>query len=144
MLEKLEPQAGQKILDIGAGSGWTAALLAHVVGPQGKVIAIEVISELAEFGEKNVAAYNFIKEGIVEFHCQNGAAGYTKEVPYDSILVSASLPKKELPLAWKQQLKIGGKIVVPIQNSIWVFTKTDEHTFLEQEYPGFVFVPFVS
>ncbi len=144
MLEKLQPQAGQKILDIGAGSGWTTALLAHVVGPSGKVVAIEVIPELKEFGEKNVAKYNFIKKGVVEMICANGESGYEKEAPYDGILVSASLPKKELPPTWKQQLKIGGKIVVPIQNSIWAFTKTDEHTFKKQEYPGFIFVPFVS
>ena len=144
MLEKLEPQADQKILDIGSGSFFFKALLAHVVGLRGKVVAIEVIPHLKEFGEKNVAKYNFIEKGIVEFLCRNGADGYAKDAPYDGILVSASLPKKELPLAWKQQLKIGGKIVVPIQNSIWVFTKTDEHTFGEQEHPGFVFVPFVS
>lgn len=143
MLEKLQPKAGQKILDIGSGSGWTTALLAHIVGPHGRVISIEILPELKKFGERNVTKYNFIEKGIVKFACQNGALGYENEAPYDGILVSASLYQKELPIAWKQQLKIRGTIVVPIQNSIWVFTKENETHFNKEEYPGFVFVPFV-
>ena len=69
MIEQLQPEPGQKILDVGSGSGWTSALLAEIVGPKGKVIAIEVVPELKEFGEKNVAKYNFIKKGTVEFIC---------------------------------------------------------------------------
>lgn len=144
MLEKLAPKAGQKILDIGSGSGWTTALLASIVGEQGKVIAIEIIPELKEFGEKNVAKYNFIEKGIARMFCANGSDGHAKEAPYDGILVSASLATKKLPPTWKEQLVVGGNIVVPIQNSIWVFNKKDETHFTEQEYPGFVFVPFVS
>ena len=53
MLELLDPQSGQKIMDVGSGSGWTTALLAHIVGNDGKVIGIERIKELKEFGEKN-------------------------------------------------------------------------------------------
>lgn len=151
MLELLEPKEGQRILDIGAGSGWTTALLANIVGKRGRVIALEVIPELVEFGKNNVAKYNFIEKGIVTYVCQDGSAGYALQAPFDGILVSASLPRrqaglpaKELPEAWKEQLKIGGRIVVPIQNSIWVFTKKNEQEFTEKEYPGFVFVPFVS
>lgn len=144
MLEKLEPKAGQKILDIGSGSGWTTALLASIVGRKGKVVAVEIIPELKEFGEKNVTKYNFAEKGIALFVCQDGAKGYRPEAPFDGILVSASLAAKKLPPAWKAQLKIGGRIVVPMQNSIWVFTKKDETHFTEKEYPGFVFVPFIS
>jgi protein-L-isoaspartate(D-aspartate) O-methyltransferase len=143
MLEKLGPKAGQKILDIGSGSGWTTALLASIVGQRGKVIGIEVLPELAAFGKTNVAEYNFIDRGIVDMLCANGKEGYAKEAPYDGILVSASLANQDIPLAWKEQLKIDGKIVVPIQHSIWVFTKKDEHHFAQKEYPGFAFVPFV-
>src|SRR6056297_1533626 len=63
MLEKLDPKPGQKILDIGSGSGWTTALLAEIVGKEGKVIAIEIIEELMKFGKKNVRKYNFIEKG---------------------------------------------------------------------------------
>ena len=144
MLEKLQPAKGQKILDIGSGSGWTSVLLASIVGTTGRVIALEVLLELKQLGKINASRYTFIKEGILSFVCADGAKGYAQEAPYDHILVSAALPKKQLPLAWHEQLKIKGRIVVPIQNSIWVFTKHDTHQFAEKEYPGFVFVPFIS
>lgn len=142
MIEQLQPQPGDKILDIGSGSGWTAALLAEIVGPEGKVIAIDIISELVEFGRKNIEKYNFVKKGVVQCVCADGSKGYPKEAPFDKILVSATA--KELSLAWKEQLKIGGRIVTPINTSIWVFLKKNEKEFTEIEYPGFVFVPLIS
>jgi protein-L-isoaspartate(D-aspartate) O-methyltransferase len=143
MLELLKPQEGDKILDIGSGSGWTTALLAEIVGKQGKIIAIELVSELKEFGEKNVARYNFINKGIAEFICADGMQGYEKEAPYDKILASASL-QDEIPGTWKKQLKVKGRIVAPVKNSIWLIIKKDENNFEEHEYPGFVFVPLIK
>lgn len=153
MLEKLQPTEGEKILDIGSGSGWTTALLAEIVkGPvrserSGKVVAIEVIPELAEFGENNVAKYNFIEKGIVQFVCADGGEGYKKEASYDKILCSAAACK-EIPTEWKKQLKIGGIIVAPIDSSIWFFKKnpaTDgREEFEEIEFPGFAFVPLIK
>ena len=142
MIEQLQLQPGDKILDIGSGSGWTAALLAEIVGPEGKVIAIDIISELVEFGRKNIEKYNFVKKGVVQCVCADGSKGYPKEAPFDKILVSATA--KELSSAWKEQLKIGGRIVTPINTSIWVFLKKNEKEFTEIEYPGFVFVPLIS
>ena len=143
MLEQLEPKEGDKILDIGSGSGWTSALLKEIVGKKGRVIAIDIIPELVEFGKNNVAKYNFIEKGIVEFICADGSKGYQKEAPYDGILVSAAV-QTEVPRAWKEQLKIGGRIVTPIGSSIWLFTKKSESKFEEIEYPGFAFVPLIS
>ena len=150
MLELLEPEPGDKILDIGSGSGWTTALLAYIVSQKGnskfqtngKVIAIEIIPGLKEFGEKNVSKYNFIEKGITEFICVDGSKGYKKEAPFDKILASASA--RELPQAWEEQLKIGGKIVTPIGSSIWLFIKKSEKEFEEFEYPGFAFVPLIE
>jgi len=110
--------------------------------PNGKVIAIEVIPELKEFGEKNVAKYNFVKKGTVEFICADGYKGLEEEMPFDKILVSATA--SEIPLAWKKQLKIGGRIVVPIGQSIFVVEKIDKTQFSEREYFGFSFVPLVK
>ncbi len=141
ILELLKPKEGEKILDIGSGSGWTSALLGEIVGEKGKVIAIEVIPELKEFGEKNVAKYNFVKEGRVEFICTDGSKGYKKEAPFDKILASATAPN--VPQAWKEQLKINGRIVTPMNSSIWRFIKKSEKEFEEEEYPGFVFVPLI-
>jgi len=143
MMELLQPKVGDKILDIGFGSGWTSALLAAIVGEKGKVIAMEIIPELKEFGEKNIAKYNFIKKGIVECICADGTKGYQKEAPYDKILCSAAA-QREIPHLWKEQLKIGGRIVSSIDNSIWLFIKKTEKEFEEIEYPGFAFVPLIA
>jgi len=157
MLELLEPKSAEKILDVGSGSGWTTALLAYIVSsqgnskseilnskqnPKGKVIAIEVIPALKEFGEKNVSKYDFIKKGHVQFICADGSKGYQKEAPFDKILASASA--ETFPLAWKEQLKIGGRIVTPIGSSIWLFIKKSKNQFEEIEYPGFAFVPLIT
>jgi len=162
MLEQLQSQPGDKILDVGSGSGWTTALLAEIVGSKGKVIAIEVIPELMEFGKKNVEKYNFVEKGVVEFICADGSKGYKKAAPFDKILASAAI-QKEVPRAWKEQLKtralakcgderssstIGGRIVTPIGSSIWLFIKISpaggEKEFEEIEYPGFAFVPLIT
>ena len=141
MIELLSPQPGEKILDIGTGSGWTTALLAYLVKPKGRVIAIDIIPELVEFGEKNVGKYNFVKKGIVQFVCADGKLGYEKEVPYDKILVSASV--FEVPEELFKQLKIGGKMVLPLEESIILINKTSQSDYTKQEFPGFVFVPLV-
>ena len=142
MLELLQPKPGDKILDVGAGSGWTTALLAHIVSQRGKVVAVEIVPELYEFGRKNAEKYNFIEKGIVDFICGDGSKGFKKSAPYDKILVSAA-SSDSVPPELKGQLKIGGRLVIPIKNSIWLFIKKSADDFEQKEYPGFVFVPLV-
>jgi len=100
MIEQLDPKEGDKVLDIGSGSGWTTALLSHIVGSKGKVIAIELVLELKEFGEKNVSKYNFVDKGIAEFICTDGSKGYRKEAPFDRILASASARRSDCNPYW--------------------------------------------
>ena len=142
MLELLQPEKGDKILEIGSGSGWQTALLSHVVGNNGKVFAIELVPELMEFGRKNASKYNFVKNKIAEFHHFNAINGMEEEAPFDKIISAAS--GQEIPKAWGEQLKIDGRIVAPVKDSIHLLIKKDKNNFEEKNYPGFVFVPLVG
>jgi len=142
MLELLQPEKGNKILEIGSGSGWQTALLAHVVSVGGKIFAAELIPELMDFGRKNVAKYGFIKNKTVEFHSLNATKGMPEEAPFDRIISAAS--GMELPIAWKEQLKVGGRIVAPVKDAIHLLVKKSETEFEESIYPGFAFVPLIS
>ena len=142
MLELLQPEKGNRVLEIGSGSGWQTALLAHIVSGEGKVFAAELIPELMAFGRKNVAKYGFIKNKTVEFHSLNATKGMPEEAPFDRIISAAS--GQELPAAWKEQLKIGGRIVAPVKDAIHLLIKKSETEFEEKVYPGFAFVPLIS
>lgn len=138
MLEWLAPKNGETILDVGSGSGWTTALLAHLVGPAGAVYAVEKIPELVEFGAENCK-----RAGVrnVRFFEAGNSYGLPQFAPYDRILVSASAT--ELPEDLINQLKPGGRLVIPIGYSIYVVDKTDDNKLEATEYPGFVFVPLI-
>ncbi len=142
MLELLDVQKGNNVMDVGSGSGWTTALLSYMVGANGKVTALEIIEELCEFGKNNTDKYGFIKDEIAEFYCQSAAEGFEKNAPYDRIIVSAGT--EEIPGALKKQLKVGGKMVLPVCNSIWYVEKRTEDDFYVEKFPGFTFVPFVK
>lgn len=145
MLSLLDVKEGQKVLDVGSGSGWTVALLCHIVGRNGYVGAIERIEELLDWGKKNVDKYGYVKdgrEGQAEFFLGDGARGLSKRAPFDRILVSAS--SDFIPLALKKQLKIGGKMVIPVRNNLWFLEKKDSDKFDQKIYPGFSFVPLVE
>ena len=141
-LELLEPKKGEKILDIGAGSGWQTALLSELVGEEGKVIAIERIPELKNMAEKNVGKYGFAKKGIAEIILGDGSKGYPEEAPYDKIVAAAYV--KKIPACWKEQLKIGGRIVAPVGGQMTVLDKTGPDKFEQKQYFAFLFVPLIE
>jgi len=146
MIELLSPKEGQKILEIGSGSGWQTAILSFIVSQNntaGKVIGIERINELKERAEKNILKYDFIQSGVAQIILADGSKGYKKEAPYDKI-ISGAAAKGDVPQAWKKQLKIGGKIVAPVDQSIVVIEKTEKNVFTQKEYFGFSFVPLIS
>lgn len=129
----------RKIMDVGYGSGWTTALLAEIVGPEGKVYAFERVPELCDFGERNVLKYPELA-GRVVFNCKDASGGVVGE-QFNSIIAAAEL--EEVPKAWREQLKVGGPMVYPKEGAIFKEVKKGENDFLVQKYPGFAFVPFV-
>ena len=138
MLEKLEPGEGDKVLDIGSGSGWTTALLCYIAGDKGSVMGLERMDELVEQGKENLAKLQFGS------HCRIQRAGEKLGLPgeqFDRILVSASAD--EIPEELFFQLKIGGILVIPVRNSIFKFKKISEDNIEREEFYGFVFVPLI-
>lgn len=142
MLELLDITAGLSVLDVGSGSGWSSALLAHIVGEEGKVTAVERIPELYDFGKQNIDKFGYIGMGRVKCVLGDGSDGYPEGAPYDRILVSASA--EEIPKALKAQLKIGGKMVIPIYNALAYVEKRGEDDFYIERFPGFLFVPLIE
>ncbi|MDH4944227.1 protein-L-isoaspartate O-methyltransferase [Sulfurimonas sp. C5] len=137
MLEMLSPKQGNSILDIGSGSGWTTALLAHIVGQEGCVTGLERLDELVEFGSNNLNKYHFNNAKIIKATDRLGIQGKK----FDRILVSASA--EDFPTKLTDQLKPGGKLVIPVKNSIFEITKTKDDELKIIEHYGFVFVPLI-
>lgn len=140
MTQLLEPKAGQKILEVGTGSGWQAALLSRIVGAKGKVFTVEIIPELAEQARKNLAK---LKIRNVEVVGGNGSLGLEKKAPFDRIIITAAAPS--IPEALKKQLKIGGKLVAPVGDRYaqkMTLLKKTRKGFEAEELPSyFAFVP---
>jgi protein-L-isoaspartate(D-aspartate) O-methyltransferase len=130
MLELLAPEPGERVLDVGCGSGWTTALLAHLVGPSGHVVGVEIVPEVLAFGAANLGV---VPDDLVartpeerpecpvrpriELHlAELGVLGWPAGAPYDRILMSADAP--ELPLDLVAQLVPGGRLVGPVRGEM--------------------------
>ncbi len=138
MLEWLAATPGNKVLDIGSGSGWTTALLSHIVGAKGVVYATERIPDLVEFGRTNcerigIKNTTFFQAGV--------GLGLPLYGPFDRILVSAAAQR--FPEELLAQLMTGGKLVIPVRNDILEMTKTSDTDYDTTVHPGFVFVPLL-
>ena len=106
MSEYLDVKDGQKILEIGAGSGYQAAILSKMA-PRGKIYTVEVVPELTEFAKKNLADYK-----NVHVFSGDGSIGLPEYAPYDRIIATAGCPS--IPKPWMDQLKENGRIVAPV------------------------------
>lgn len=145
MLEQLGVRKGQKVLDIGSGSGWTTALLAHLVGPKGKVIGVEMVPELVVFSQNNLMRCCPHAPAKIR-QAEQKIIGLPLSAPFDRILVSAAA--EQIPQTLVAQLKPGGKMVLPIgpigisrTQSLTLVEKQKDGEIKTTSFPGFVFVP---
>ena len=122
LLQWLEVAAGHRVLDVGSGSGWTTALLGHLVGPQGSVTGVETVSDLVEFGRANLAAYPMPWVRIEP--ADPRVLGLPHEAPFDRILVSAE--SGAVPPALVEQLAAGGVMVLPVAGRLIVVRRPDD------------------
>lgn len=136
MLETLDVQPGQTVLDVGCGSGWTTALLAHLVGNDGHVVGVEINEPLAEFGQENLSTYDLTQ---AEIRQANAMEDTQPEGPFDRILASAAAPK--VPDMLTRQLTNGGVLVMPVEEKIVRLRKKADGTYDRKEKEGFRFVP---
>ncbi len=137
MLELLQPQEGDRVLDVGSGSGWSTALLAAIC-VRGTVEGIERVPALVRFGQRNLQKSG-VENATIE---QSGALLGKPGREYDRILVSAAA--KEVPEALLEQLKPGGVMVLPVRDSIYKISKDGSGKISTEVFWGFRFVPLVT
>lgn len=139
MTEKLRVEPGDKILEIGTGSAYQAAIL-HAMGA--KVYTVERNHDLyeralARFDELDIRAH---------IRCGDGTLGWSEFAPFDGVIVTAGAPK--IPKSLRRQLAVGGRIVCPVGDretqSLAVVVKLGEEEYDAEEVPAFKFVPLIG
>jgi len=139
MLEHLGLQPGQQVLEIGAGTGYNAALMAHLVGTTGQVTTIEIDADIVDRARAQLAVAGCANAQVV---CGDGALGYASAAPYDRIIVTARAPDV-LP-AWMDQLKPGGRLVTPLllrgaEQKVITFERAADHLVsVTLDHAGFI------
>jgi len=152
MNEALQLEVGQKVLEVGAGSGWHAATIAEIVSPTntprsewGQIYTLEIIQGLAEFARRNIMKAGFGDRVIII--SADGSIGYPEKAPYDRILVTAAAPDVPKPLI--EQLKPDGIMLIPV-GSVHLFqnlmkiTKKISGTINKENLGGVAFVPLTG
>ncbi|MBU0683344.1 MAG: protein-L-isoaspartate(D-aspartate) O-methyltransferase [Candidatus Omnitrophica bacterium] len=138
MTEQIKPQKNMRVLEIGTGCGYQAAVLAEIVK---EVYTIEILAPLAEAAKKRLKLLGY---NNVTVECADGYKGLPEYAPFDAIIVTAAPP--EIPEELIEQLKIGGKMIVPVGTSfqqLYLIERTEEGTKQQVLLPV-RFVPMVK
>ena len=141
MCDLLDLGEGMRVLDVGTGSGYHAAVIAKLVGPEGHVYSIERVATLVAFARKNLSEAGIENVTVVE---GDGSRGLPDHAPFDRINVAATAPKVPEPL--QAQLKVGGKLVIPVgtcYQELLLVVRTEEG-FEAEQHGGVVFVPLIG
>jgi protein-L-isoaspartate(D-aspartate) O-methyltransferase len=113
MLALADVQPGHRVLEIGAASGWNAAMLGHLTGPEGRVTAVEILPELAAQAQARVQAH--LQASQVSVVAGDGGGGWPEHAPYDRVIYTASAP--DLPVALRAQVVDGGRVLLVLSIS---------------------------
>ena len=149
MLEELGVEMGDKVLEIGAGSGWQTALLSYLVGEKGHVWAYEIKHPVAEFGQANLER---VKRDAptgpslqnIDYIEGDARAHRREHAPYNRIIAGAAFGNVTETQSLASLLISGGRMVFPTANNdVRVIACVSENKFKAKIYPGFVFVPVV-
>lgn len=143
MTEALRVSRGNKVLEVGTGSGYQAAIIAEIVKPDGHVWTIEIMPELAKFAEENLRRTGY--SDYVTVIIGDGSKGYEDAAPYDRIIVTAAAP--EIPEPLISQLREGGRMVIPVGDMhmqvLKIIEKRGGSLYVEDSVPC-VFVPLLG
>lgn len=141
MAESLGLEGGEKVLEIGTGSGYSAAVLAEIAA---EVYTIERIEGLANMATSVLDALGYAN---VHVRQGDGTLGWPEQAPFDGIVVTAGGP--EVPETLKHQLKVGGRLVIPVGDSTWYqelvrVTRVEEDEFKTENLVPVRFVPLIG
>jgi protein-L-isoaspartate(D-aspartate) O-methyltransferase len=109
MLEQLDLRPGQRVLEIGAGSGYNAALMACLVGPTGQVVTMDIDEDITTTAAKQLQAAGWPQVKVI---CDDGGLGYAPDAPYDRIILTVAA--WDITPAWQEQLAPDGRLVLPL------------------------------
>lgn len=140
MLELLDVRRGHRVLDVGAGSGWTTVLLARLVGPTGRVVGVERVPTLTA-GARSAVERSGVPWADLR-QARPGVLGWPEEGPFDRILVSAEPDR--LPSALTDQLAPGGVLVIPVAGVMLRVVRGAGGSLTTTRHGWYVFVPLVE
>ena len=134
MLEQLDLQPGERVLEIGTATGYNAAIMAHLVGPSGQVVSVDIDPELVDEAKRNLALAGAVNVSAL---AADGGFGYTDMAPYDAIVLTVG--SWDIAPAWIEQLAPNGRLLLPLalfndyQESI-LFRRENDHLVSGSHY----------